>query len=845
MVLMMLFMSFAVAQPAGAASVDGKIRLEPIRMDAPHVEGEIVVMLANTQGKSLPSVVAQAFATADRKHAQVMRVTGNGAMVLKVNDGQLATKLDELNSDPAVLYAEPNYTYSVPETSAADSDGYRINSEYVIRSVRPSASSNWSNHKLVSIAELQAMKTKRGARILATYPNDPGVFQNFGWTVVGADIVWPNTAVTPGVCVVDTGVDSGNKDLAGRLLPGYDYVWGDTTPQDDHGHGTHVTGIIAAIANNALGMAGASNAKVAPIKVLDAQGVGTNFDIAAGILNCANRTDIRVINLSLGGPSPSNTLESALNTAVIDKGKLVVVAAGNNASSTPTYPAGYADTGAYPQYANKVIAVAASGKNTVDPIDYDLPFAATNYGAWVSVVAPGGSIYSTTPWDKSFYLNTYAGVETRFGTLSGTSMAAPFVSAAAARYWGYKTTSVNSQVGIALKNPANGTVLTTGAGAWDVSMAGKAQINIAKLLERGAVNAGVVDASIGAPLMGATISAYQGVTLRGSAVMGSGATTDIINLPVPGGTYILKVNKVGYTASPQSAFQHESPLNIIAGTWIDTSDTPAAVPPKSANFAVVLVWRTWQPFDGPTQLETIDPIRGIDLDLDVWLPNSPNPQIGGDQPAKFIVGNESYEFSALGDPYGTMTAFPYARLLREGGFLDSTPAETIAIRNRFAAYGAVSSNAALPYYPDVYSVYVTDYGQTIDHDGDGCGDNYGTQPGFEYDPSYTCVGTQGIPILGTYLTPYIYVWKDGLLAKFADGSNGGSYWPPQDAATPPPDNCNEHWWKALTINSTLAGTATYADNLVLTNPGGECDNGASPNYYPYLFLPEPGRGSAD
>jgi subtilisin family serine protease len=71
----------------------------------------------------------------------------------------------------------------------------------------------------------------------------------------------------------------------------------------------------------------------------------------------------------------------------------------------------------------------------------------SNYGSWVSVVAPGTEIYSTTPWDKPFYLNYYEGVDTRYAYLTGTSMATPYVAATAARRWGYMHGETNDQIG--------------------------------------------------------------------------------------------------------------------------------------------------------------------------------------------------------------------------------------------------------------------------------------------------------------------------------------------------------------------------------------------------------------
>ena len=124
-----------------------------------------------------------------------------------------------------------------------------------------------------------------------------------------------------------------------------------------------------------------------------------------------------------------------------------------------------------------------------------------------------------------------------------------------------------------------------------------------------------------------------------------------------------------------------------------------------------------------------------------------------------------------------------------------------------------------------YNVLATDYGQTIDHDGDGCGDNYG----YDYDPNYdnTCAGkTPGIPLLGAYYTPYIYVWKDGAIKYFQTGANNYLPW----AAN---SSCNKHWWKAFSISSTASTGPTYTPYGA---PGAPlCDDGAS-NFFPYVSI---------
>lgn len=204
------------------------------------------------------------------------------------------------------------------------------------------------------------------------------------------------------VAVVDTGVNYNHPDLVGRVDTAHqiDYVNKDNDAMDDEGHGTHVAGIITAATNNNQGVAGVgyNDLQVLPIKVLDNQGYGYYSDIAQGITYAAD-LGVPVINLSLGGSFPSQTLQDAVNYAW-QKGSMIVAAAGNSGNTAPLYPA----------YYSNAIAVGASDQN-------DRRASFSTYGFWVDIVAPGVNIISTTG-------NTYE-------SWSGTSMATPHVSALA------------------------------------------------------------------------------------------------------------------------------------------------------------------------------------------------------------------------------------------------------------------------------------------------------------------------------------------------------------------------------------------------------------------------------
>jgi len=780
-----------VALLGGAKPVDAQVAsVSPVAEGAQFVPGEIVVGFAS--GLAPESYATQAAALATEVGATVVKAYGNLALLSVSADADVMGVAGQLAGVEGVAYAEPNYIYSIP-TPVTTTHDRSFQEQFVVRKVEPSAETDGKDLVAIPIADLQAMRSVRNGKVMATYPNDPYLWWNPGYWWVGADIVWINTTPSAGVCVLDTGVDYLHKDLYGNVVKGYDFVNGDADPMDDYGHGTHVAGIIAAKRNNRQGIAGVSTGKVVAVKVLGSQGWGTNFDIASGINYCANRSDVKILNLSLGGGS-SNSVYDSIDYAVNVKNKLVVAAAGNNNTDEKSYPAGYAD---YPEFTNKLLAVAASGMWVWDDVDeywyldQNCRAEYSNYGDWVNVVAPGTDIYSTTPWDKAFYMNWFYGYFTRYDTMSGTSMAAPFVAAAAARRWGYKPLDTNNLIGAAVISAGwNQTWDYEADGAcWPASMDGKYQVNVAALLDRGIAYAQVYDSTTGLPLSGAKLYAYQGSILRGTGVITPNlekadsydpdpnriytwpnSGTDIINLPAGSG-YAMKVSKAGYTYGIQPAFQHVSSSysnEIYGGGWSSFNRT--AIPPLSSNIDVVLGWWKWCYDTCPDYW---------DLDLDVWLPSTPNPLDMG-QPAKFIVGFQGNDFGYMeGDSFGAMTNFPFARLKRDGGGRDSVPFETITISSR-KTHSPVVANSALPYYPGTYTVMVTDYGQTIDHDLDA--------------------GTANIPVMGPYDEPYVYVWKNGIIRKFV-----------QMGYTEPGDACNAHWWKALTITSGLTGAPTYTE----------------------------------
>ena len=262
-------------------------------------------------------------------------------------------------------------------------------------------------------------------------PSDPMFPQLWGMTKIEAPAAWDRYAggsVT--VAVTDTGIDVNQRDLSSNLwvnsreipangidddgngivddVNGVNFSDGNNSgdPADGHGHGTHVSGTIAASANNGYGVAGVNpQAKIMGLKFLSDSGSGSTSD-AIRTIDYARQMGAKVISASWGGGGYS----AALKTSIEDAGKagmLFVAAAGNSSSdndASPAYPASYD--------VDSIISVAAS-----DGIDQIASFS--NYGCTtVDLAAPGVGILSTLP-------------NGRFVFWSGTSMATPHVSGVA------------------------------------------------------------------------------------------------------------------------------------------------------------------------------------------------------------------------------------------------------------------------------------------------------------------------------------------------------------------------------------------------------------------------------
>ena len=239
----------------------------------------------------------------------------------------------------------------------------------------------------------------------ASVPNDPDYsgMQASYLSAIGVPSAWEVTTGSEAVvvAVLDSGVDGSHPDLAGRVVGGRNILKGNDDTTDEGGHGTSMAGIIGAVTNNALGVAGVAwAAEIMPVKVTYPSGAATDGNVAAGVVWAVDH-GADVISISLSAPIDEDVLQKAVDYATMHE-VLVVAAAGNNRSGTPEFPAGCRGVVA-------VGATDASGRRT--------PFS--NFGRWVDVNAPGVGIVTTQANSPGFI------------TVSGTSAATALVAGVA------------------------------------------------------------------------------------------------------------------------------------------------------------------------------------------------------------------------------------------------------------------------------------------------------------------------------------------------------------------------------------------------------------------------------
>jgi subtilisin family serine protease len=388
-ILLAAALASALVAAAVASAANG--RQHPARAPAA-VPGSIIVgFKSHVSAKGRAGVLGAVDARPTKRFAQI------DSTVVSVSPANTTWTIRTLEQDPRVAYAEPNFILhaattpndpSFPQEWGLDNTGQTVNFTTGTADADIDAKEAWS----VSTGSPNVTVAVIDTGVDLTHPD---LAQN----------IWINQGENCAGCRTN-GIDDDGDGYVDDWR-GWDFVNHDNNPTDDNGHGTHVSGTIAAAGNNGIGVTGVTwNSTIMPLKFLDSSGSGSTEDAISAILY-ARAKGVPIMNNSWGGGDFSQALENAIDLTDAS-GELFVAAAGNdftNTDSEPFWPSSY-DT-------PNIISVGAS-----DQLDHKAWFS--NYGVrTVDLSAPGTNIYST--WKGSTY---------RFA--DGTSMAAPHVSGAAA-----------------------------------------------------------------------------------------------------------------------------------------------------------------------------------------------------------------------------------------------------------------------------------------------------------------------------------------------------------------------------------------------------------------------------
>ncbi|MCL1799619.1 MAG: S8 family serine peptidase [Eggerthellaceae bacterium] len=414
--------------------------------DAEYAEGEVIVVFHEDVSAAEASEILEEVDAVDEDSVSAEAMVSADTVVVEVSeDASLIEALVELNSNPEVAFAQPNYIYRLMDDEGLEglADGLPVPDADPQDALLP----------------------------LATSINDPSRGSQWALTTTRLFDAWSLTRAnkTVAVAVIDTGIRADHEDLKNVIIPGSAYdATGRGQTSDSHGHGTHVAGIIAAEANNGRGIAGVSyNARIVPIRignwVIDSKGNRVYSMYTSEVCNAydyllanvgggktrAQSYNLKVINLSLGAYARDGQLEARINAAY-NAGILTVCAAGNNKNNTAVYPGSF----------TRCINVSALKKGTGVLNDvFDASYS--SFGSTIDLSAPGTNIYSTTNASASSY-----------GYNSGTSMAAPYVAGAAALVFAANPSTTPAQVRTALEKTAQ----DLGAPGWD-QYYGHGQVN--------------------------------------------------------------------------------------------------------------------------------------------------------------------------------------------------------------------------------------------------------------------------------------------------------------------------------------------------------------------------------
>jgi thermitase len=479
--------------------------------------------------KFRPGVTAAARADAHRQAGgtQLNEIARTGVQRVAVSRGDELAAIGRYQRNPNVLYAEPNYIRRIPTLTSHAIGSEVLPGDYYF-------AEQWALHNTGQQFQCTAWIFGDICYYVGTPDADIDAPESWG--------VSTGSAVR--VAVIDSGVDYTHPDLTAKYDGGWDFINNDNDPLDDHGHGTHVSGTIAAAMDNLTGTPAAEegvvgvapNARILAYKVCSPDGSCSDFAIAQA-LDQAITDGAQVINMSLGGSEYSQSMYDGVQAAWT-AGLVIVAGAGNDGTTAPFYPAAFAN----------VVSVAAFDEDHRRP-------SFSNYGNWVDISAPGNVIMS------AYRMSACAASEVPGDTgcytwSSGTSMATPHVSGAAALVWSRSDVTSNSQVVDAILNSADPRgVATTRLDVWTIH----GGLNIHNAISYGLINLPpVANAGVDRTVVDTNGDGVELVTLDGSAsadpegraldyewseggqIVGLGATADVW-LDIGGHTVTLKV----------------------------------------------------------------------------------------------------------------------------------------------------------------------------------------------------------------------------------------------------------------------------------------------------------------
>ncbi|MDH0868234.1 S8 family serine peptidase [Mitsuaria sp. GD03876] len=317
----------------------------------------------------------------------------------------------------------------------------------------------------------------------AMTPNDPYLGSEWHLTRINAPQAW-DTAQGAGIkiAILDTGIDASHPDLAGRLVPGWNFYDGNADTSDVHGHGTAVAGAAAAALNNGIGVASvAGQAQLMPVRIADPNAYAYWSTVAQGLTWAADQ-GARVANISYSGVAGSTTVQSAADY-LRSKGGLVVVSAGNNGIDEGLVPTA------------SMIPVSATDET-------DTKTSWSSYGSFVALAAPGQNIWTTQRGGS-------------YGAWWGTSFASPVVAGTVALLMSARP----SLSGSAIQSALFSTAVDLGAAGRDPYY-GWGRVNAAAamqaVLAAPAPDTQPPAVSVGAPLAGALVSGWVAVDVAAS-----------------------------------------------------------------------------------------------------------------------------------------------------------------------------------------------------------------------------------------------------------------------------------------------------------------------------------------